>query len=142
MRDHIARTVGALLIRSDGNVLLGLRAPTKKTWPRHWDTIGGRVEEGESLDQALVREVQEEIGVTPVEFELIATVRERRPEDYGDALHHVYAVARWQGGDPANICDEHTEIKWFSISDMFLLTNIVDADYPIFAQQAVTARST
>jgi mutator protein MutT len=142
MRDHIARTVGALLIRSDGNVLLGLRAPTKKTWPRHWDTIGGRVEEGESLDQALVREVQEEIGVTPVEFELIATVRERRPEDHGDALHHVYVVARWQGGDPANICDEHTEIKWFSISDMFLLTNIVDADYPIFAQQALMARST
>ena len=142
MRDHIARTVGALLIRSDGKVLLGLRSPTKKTWPGHWDTIGGRVEDGESLDQALVREVQEEIGVTPAEFELIATIRERRPEIYGDALHHIYAVARWQGGEPANVCDEHTELRWFSVSEMLLVTNIVDADYPVYARQALRDRST
>ena len=130
------------MIRSDGKVLLGLRSPTKKTWPGHWDTIGGRVEDGESLDQALVREVQEEIGVTPAEFELIATIRERRPEIYGDALHHIYAVARWQGGEPANVCDEHTELRWFSVSEMLLVTNIVDADYPVYARQALRDRST
>jgi 8-oxo-dGTP diphosphatase len=85
-----------------------------------------------------VREVQEEVGVTPTEFRLIATVTERQPEIYGDALHHVYAVTAWQGGEPANICDEHTELKWFSISEMRQLTNIVDADYPSFAYQVVT----
>ena len=45
MPDEIARTVGALFINSDGKVLLGLRSPTKKAWPSHWDSIGGRVEE-------------------------------------------------------------------------------------------------
>jgi hypothetical protein len=40
------------------------------------------------------------------------------------------ASTRWQGGDPANVCNEHTELKWFSISEMPLLTNIVDSDYP------------
>jgi 8-oxo-dGTP diphosphatase len=138
MQNPIARTVGALFITSDGKVLLGLRAPTKKVWPGHWDTIGGRVEEGESLEQALVREAQEEVGVTPVDFRLIATVRERRPDIYGDALHHVYAVTAWQGGEPVNVCDEHTELKWFGIDDMLLLTNIVDSDYPRFARQAMT----
>jgi 8-oxo-dGTP diphosphatase len=137
-QEQIARTVGALFIGSDGKVLLGLRAPWKKVWPRHWDTIGGRVENGESLDDALIRELQEEVGVTPTQFRLVATVRERQPDIYGDALHHVYAVTRWQGGDPANICDEHTELKWFSVSEMRLLTNIVDADYPLFAEQAMT----
>jgi len=63
MQDQIAVTVGALFIGSDGKVLLGLRAPSKKVWPRHWDTIGGRVEDSVSLDEALIREVQEEIGV-------------------------------------------------------------------------------
>jgi 8-oxo-dGTP diphosphatase len=53
-------------------------------------------------------------------------------------LHHVYAVTRWQGGEPANVCDEHTELKWFSVSEMRLLTNIVDSDYPLFAQKAMT----
>ena len=80
--------------------------------------------------------------MTPVEFKLIATVRERRPDLYGDARHHVYAVTRWQGGEPSNVCDEHTEIRWFDISDMRLLTNIVDPDYPRFAAQALTDRST
>jgi 8-oxo-dGTP pyrophosphatase MutT (NUDIX family) len=142
MREQIARTVGALFIRPDGKVLLGLRAPAKKTWPNHWDTIGGRVEDGESLEEALVREVQEEVGVTPVEFGLIATVRERRPDIYGDALHHVYAVTGWQGGEPANICDEHTELKWFSVGDMLLLTNLVDTDYPLIARRFITDGST
>ena len=138
VQEQIARTVGALLIGSDGKVLLGLRAPWKKAWPRHWDTIGGRVEDGESLDDALIRELQEEVGVTPTRFRLVATVRERQPEIYGDALHHVYAVTNWQGGDPANICDEHTELRWFSVGEMRLLINIVDADYPLFAEQAMS----
>ena len=141
MQDQIARTVGALFVSSTGKVLLGLRAPSKKAWPDHWDTIGGHVEDGESLDEALIRELQEETGVTPTEFRLIATVRERQPERYGDALHHVFAVTNWQGGDPANLCDEHTELKWFSISEMLLLTNIVDPDYPLLAQQAMIRKT-
>jgi len=138
MQELIAKTVGALFIGRDGKILLGLRASSKKVWPCYWDTIGGRVEAGESLDEALVREVQEEVGVTPTQFRLIATVKERQPEIYGEALHHIYAVTGWQGGEPANICDEHTELKWFSVSEMRLLANIVDSDYPSFAQQALT----
>jgi 8-oxo-dGTP diphosphatase len=137
MQDQIARTVGALFVSPNGKVLLGLRAPWKTAWPSHWDTIGGHVEDGESLDDALIREIQEEVGVTPTQFRLIAKFRERQPDLYGDALHHVYAVTSWRGGDPANVCDEHTELKWFNISEMVLLTNIVDSDYAVFAQLAV-----
>ena len=141
MQDPIAKTVGALFIGRDRKVLLGLRAAWKKIWPRHWDTIGGRVEAGESLDEALVREVLEEVGVTPTQFRLIATVRERQPDIYGDALHHIYAVTQWRGGEPANVCDEHTELKWFSVSEMRLLINIVDCDYPLYAEQAMTGEA-
>lgn len=138
MQDQPANTVGALFIRSDGKVLLGLRSPSKKSWPDHWDTIGGRVEDGESLEDALVREIREETGVTATGFRLLATVREPRPDLYGDALHHVYAVTSWQGGEPANICDEHSELKWFSIDEMRGLKNIVDPNYARFAEQAMT----
>ena len=141
MPDQIVRTVGALFIRPDGKILLGLRAPSKKVWPEHWDTIGGHVEDGESLDGALIREAREEAGVTPTEFRLIATVRERQPERYGDALHHVYAVTSWQGGEPANVCDEHSELKWFSVGEVRALTNIVDPDYARFAELAMAGRT-
>jgi 8-oxo-dGTP diphosphatase len=141
MQDPIAKTVGAMFVGSDRKILLGLRAPSKKVWPCHWDTIGGRVEVGESLEDALVREVQEEVGVTPTQFRLIATVQERQPEIYGEMLHHVYAVTGWHGGEPANVCDEHTELKWFSVREMRLLTNIVDCDYPSFAERALRSEA-
>ena len=58
-------------------------------------------------------------------------------ELYGDARHHIYAVTAWHGGEPSNICDEHTELKWFSVDDMRGLGNIVDPDYPRFAELAM-----
>jgi 8-oxo-dGTP diphosphatase len=139
MQERIANTVGAFLVRqSDGEVLMGLRAGWKAAWPLHWDTIGGRVEDGESLDQALIREIQEEVGVRPTTFRLLAIIRERRPDIHGDMLHHVYAVTSWQSGEPSNTSDEHTELKWFSVDDMRALNNIVDPDYPRLAQQALS----
>jgi 8-oxo-dGTP diphosphatase len=139
MQGRIANTVGAFLIRrSGGEVLMGLRAAWKAAWPLHWDTIGGRVEDGESLDQALIREIQEEVGVRPTTFWLLATIKEPRPEIHGDLLHHVYAVTGWDGGEPSNTSDEHTELKWFSVDAMRALTNIVDPDYPRLAQQALS----
>ncbi len=56
---------------------------------------------------------------------------------YGDARHHVYAVIAWQGGEPSNICDEHTELKWFGVSEMRGLTNLVDPDYVRLAELAL-----
>jgi 8-oxo-dGTP diphosphatase len=136
--DMIPNTVGGMLVRLDRKVLLGLRAPWKRSWPGHWDTIGGRVEAGETIEDALVREVQEELGVTPTRFSLIAAVRERKPARYGDALHHVFAVTRWRG-EPTNASAEHSEIRWFSIDEMRALPNLVDADCPQFAQRATDA---
>jgi 8-oxo-dGTP diphosphatase len=83
--------------------------------------------------------MREEVGMTPTQFRLIATVREKQPNIHGDALHHVYAVTRWDGGEPANICDEHTELKWFTPGEMRELKYIVDSDYPEFARQALTS---
>jgi 8-oxo-dGTP diphosphatase len=70
---------------------------------------------------------------------LFAIVREQRPHIYGDALHHVYAVTDWDGGEPLNVSDEHLELRWFSISEMRELTNIVDPDYRRFARQALSS---
>lgn len=75
--------------------------------------------------------------MTPTSFTLITTVREREPERYGDALHHIYAVTRWSGGVPQNVSDEHSELKWFDVAEMSRLTNIVDCDYPRLARLAI-----
>ncbi|MBB6467043.1 8-oxo-dGTP pyrophosphatase MutT (NUDIX family) [Aminobacter lissarensis] len=122
-------TASALLVNESGQVLFGLRADWKKAWPGHWDAIGGRVEPDETPEDAMRREVREETGVTPTEFLWLDCVPERRPDVYGDALHHVYAVTAWTGGVPENVCDEHTEIRWFAPEELDALMNLADIDY-------------
>ena len=72
---HVTRTAGAFLIKGD-KVLLGLRSKQKSLAPGTWDISGGHCEDGETIEQALVRELKEEIGVTPVNFRHIASIGE------------------------------------------------------------------
>jgi hypothetical protein len=53
-----------------------------------------------STKYALVKEVEEEIGVTPCAFEEIAVVAEPRPAEHGDGRYHVFVVTAWSGGEP------------------------------------------
>ena len=59
------RAIYAFIIDKDHNVLLQKRSAHKKLWPNKWDvTIGGHVNAGEFGRQALIRECQEELGIT------------------------------------------------------------------------------
>ena len=60
-RRHI-RVVGAMLQNAEGRYLITQRPP-KATLPLLWEFPGGRVEEGEKDEQALAREIREEMGV-------------------------------------------------------------------------------
>ena len=57
---HVA--VG-ILVQPDGQFLLTSR-PEGKVYAGYWEFPGGKLEQGESVEQALRRELQEEIGVT------------------------------------------------------------------------------
>jgi 8-oxo-dGTP diphosphatase len=136
MGDGVVRTVGALLVDDHARVLLGLRAPHKKAWPNHWDAIGGRVEAGETAEQAMIREVKEEIGVVPVVFQQLAEVAEPRPDLYGKSIATLFAVAAWTGGQPRNTSDEHVRIEWFNEEQLASLDGLAGYDYPRFAKLA------
>jgi 8-oxo-dGTP pyrophosphatase MutT (NUDIX family) len=115
--------VGALLVR-DGAVLLGWRGPLRRSFPSCWDVIGGHVERGETLEQALFREVEEEVGVTPTRYARLASA------DVDDALRlTVYRVDAWSGGEPALRGDEHTELRWFPFEAACELTDLASPRY-------------
>ncbi|MDB5283825.1 MAG: Radical domain protein [Bacteroidota bacterium] len=55
----------ALLFDKEGRLLIYLRDDKPGiSFPNHWDLFGGIIEEGETPEQALVREIQEELGIT------------------------------------------------------------------------------
>ena len=61
-RAEVEVAVG-VLIRADGAFLLTSR-PTGKVYAGYWEFPGGKLEAGETVEQALRRELQEEIGIT------------------------------------------------------------------------------
>jgi 8-oxo-dGTP diphosphatase len=83
-----------VLLRPDGAFLLTSR-PVGKAYAGYWEFPGGKLETGESVEQALRRELQEELGIdigaaTPWHTELV---------DYPHALVrlHFCKVFEWSG---------------------------------------------
>jgi len=105
------------------------RSPGRKTYPGCWSFPGGHVESGESLDDALVRELQEEIGVTPLVFREVGAVIEPTPQVNGAVVYHFFAVSAWAGGEPRIVGDEHSEIRWFSIDAACVLSDLALPEY-------------
>lgn len=53
---------GALILDDNGRIFVQRRSPQRTLFPNCWDIVGGHLEEGESVDDALRREVEEETG--------------------------------------------------------------------------------
>ena len=90
---RVAVAVGVLL-RDDGSFLLASR-PEGKPWAGYWEFPGGKLEAGESVEQALARELHEELGITPLD-----TVPWRSlAMDYSHARVDLRfcKVTRWEG---------------------------------------------
>jgi mutator protein MutT len=125
----MATVVGGILIR-DGRILLGLRSPHRRFCPDCWDTIGGHVEAGETLEQALVRELGEEIGVVPSAWARLTHLTFADPEGLTDFT--LYRIDAWSG-EPSPCNHEHTELGWFTIDEACRLPNLASQQYlPVF----------
>lgn len=118
----------AILLR-EGRILLGKRAPHRKAYPGCWDVIGGQVETGETVEDALHRELGEEIGVAPRSYKHLCSVADSGPQERGEAIYHMYLVTTWIGDEPAILDDEHTALAWFSIDEACALADLAAAEY-------------
>jgi 8-oxo-dGTP pyrophosphatase MutT (NUDIX family) len=116
----------AILRRGDRAVLVK-RAPTRLRYPGVWDLVGGHLEPGESVEEALLREAEEEVGVRPFRFRKLGAIVEPRPEVNGPHLYHVFDVTMWLGGEPRLANREHTALGWFSLAEAERLDLALDA---------------
>jgi len=95
-----------MILRADGNLLLGQR-PQGKSWAGWWELPGGKIEPGETVRQALVRELQEELNITVTH----ATPWVRYVYEYEKTVAHLHLwrVTGWEG-TPAG--QENQALAW------------------------------
>jgi len=116
----------AALVRSDGRLLLAQR-PEGKTMAGLWEFPGGKVEAGEIPEAALVRELQEELGIqaSPDDLSAFAFASHSYPKFH--LLMPVYLVRRWEG-EPAGL--EGQSLMWATSGEASQLP-VPPADIPL-----------
>ena len=80
-----------------------------------WNGAGGKPEPGETIEQAMIRECQEEIGVTPLEYEKVSIQDWGFTDGKSDGQCHTYLCSQWQG-EPTE--SEEMAPQWFDISQI------------------------
>lgn len=106
----MADIVNGLLVR-DNQVLLVRRSQHRSFYPDTWSFPGGHVEAAESLDEALVRELREELAIVPTAWASMGTIEDHNPASGRTIRFHLFKVTEWQGA-PFLRGDEHTEMRW------------------------------
>jgi len=115
MSAKFAVAVTAIIVRED-SVLLLKRSPDKAHLPGYWDPCSGRMESGETPEQAVIREAFEETGLIVVPLRVL------------DTFHFYYGPEREEfvgmtflcrpGDGEVVLSDEHTEARWVELEDI------------------------
>jgi 8-oxo-dGTP diphosphatase len=124
----VRQIVNALFLQN-GEVLLARRSPHRRTYAGLWSFPGGHLEPGETLEDALVREVREEVGVIPTCFVFLLSLADPNASEDDPATYYMYSITDWKGGEPVHIGDEHTELRWFTIDAAVALSDLALQEY-------------
>ena len=104
--------VVAALIRNNDKILICQR-PANKARSLLWEFVGGKVEPGETKEQALIRECQEELGITLSVGEVFMDVVHEYPDI---TIRLTLLNATIAEGVPQKL--EHNDIRWITVDEI------------------------
>ena len=104
--------VAAALIWRDDTFLICQR-PTTKACALLWEFVGGKLEKGETREEALIRECREELGITVSVGDIFMEVTHVYPDA---TVHLTLFHASIAEGKPKLL--EHNDMKWITPSEI------------------------
>ena len=103
--------VAALIWDKDGFLIC--QRPANKARGLLWEFVGGKVEPGETKEQALIRECQEELAITVEPHEVFTEVT----HEYPDITVHLTLInCTISKGQPQLL--EHNDMKWITSAEI------------------------
>ncbi len=133
--DYIAVSVVPFLHDGNGNYLVGLRSDNCRDEQGRWEPLGsGGLEFGELIEEALVREVMEETGAKPFNFEYLG-LREVHREQGDQKTHWLAFDYRAQvNREDVTIMEPEkcVEIRWCTIDE---IPEPWHSQFPVFLER-------
>lgn len=111
MTRPITEVVAALIW--DGDRFMACQRPAHKARGLLWEFVGGKVEPGETKEQALIRECREELAVTVAVRDVFMDVVHEYPDL---TVHLTLFNAAIADGIPQNL--EHNDIQWLTVDEI------------------------
>lgn len=122
--DKLIDVAVAIIIDSQDRVLVNQRTSDREH-AGEWEFPGGKIEKGESVSQALVRECQEELGVTIQEHVPLLVLEHAYPKK---TVKLDVQIVKSYTGKVVGL--EHQKLAWHSLHELYEI-NLLPADLPI-----------
>ena len=115
-RDFIGVGVGAVIIDQNNQILLLMRRKAPEI--EHWTIPGGTVEFGETVENAILRELEEEIGVPCTIERLLGVTNHILPAEQKHWVSPAFLCHIVSGVPENREPDAHSQMQWFPLDEL------------------------
>jgi 8-oxo-dGTP diphosphatase len=130
MSAKVVDVAAAVILREDGSFLLG-RRPSGTVYAGWWEFPGGKVEAGETPHDALVRELEEELGI--IVQRAYPWIMREHVYEHAHVRLHFFRVVEWSG-EPRDL--QHDALEWQRTAAV-TVTPMLPANAPVLAALAL-----
>lgn len=115
--------VKSLIFNKEGKVLLLKRNTAKYPDANNpWDIPGGRIDADQTLEQNLLREIEEETGLSPMVIEIVTAQDIIKPNVR--VIRLTYISHETSANAHVRLSDEHGEYRWLAFEDILGLEGL------------------